>query len=203
MPSKVGGLHRGRAGRLVNSKVIMEVTVGCRLRKKRCRMAADGSGWKRIDLRHQRCEGSRDGRQTSANARSRQEVSRREDKRADTRGRHVEGVGPQQACWTLWRESGASGCTRPKKWKAKKAREIREERMQRADATSGRYSPGSGLGPSGEKGFLLMLIIKPKVYGFIGWLYVRTHAPWVISFLEASERRLRLLDGSTFQDMFN
>jgi len=35
-----------------------------------------------------------------------------EDKGADTRGRHEEGVGPQQARPTLWRESGASGCTR-------------------------------------------------------------------------------------------
>ena len=43
-PTKVGGLHGARAGHLVNSKGIMEVTVGCRLRKKRHRMAADGSG---------------------------------------------------------------------------------------------------------------------------------------------------------------
>jgi len=114
-PTKVGGLHGGRAGRLVNSKGIMEMTVGCRLRKKRRRMAADGSGWKRTDLGRQRCEGSRDGRRTRATARSRQEASRREDKGADTRGRHEEGVGPQQARRTLWRESGASGCTRRKK----------------------------------------------------------------------------------------
>jgi len=67
---------------LVNRKGIMEVTVGCRLRKKRRRMAADGSGWKRTDLGRQRCEGSRDGHQTRANARSRQEASRREDKGA-------------------------------------------------------------------------------------------------------------------------
>ena len=60
----------------------MEVTVGCRLRKKRRRMTADGSGWKRTDLGRQRCEGSRDGHQTHANARSRQEASRREDKGA-------------------------------------------------------------------------------------------------------------------------
>ena len=66
----------------MNRKGIMEVTVGCRLRKKRRRMAADGSGWKRTDLGHQRCEGSRDGHQTRANARSRQEASRREDKGA-------------------------------------------------------------------------------------------------------------------------
>jgi len=33
-PPKVGGLHGGRAGRLVNSKGIMEMTVGCRLRQK-------------------------------------------------------------------------------------------------------------------------------------------------------------------------
>jgi len=113
--TKVGGLHGARAGCLVNSKGIMEVTVGCRLRKKPRRMAADGSGWKRPDLGHQRCEGSRDGRRTRATARSRQEASRREDKGADTRGRHEERVGPQQAHRTLWRETGASGCTRRKK----------------------------------------------------------------------------------------
>ena len=83
-------------------------------------MAADGSGWKLTDLSRQRCEGSRDGRRMRATARSRQKASRREDKGADTRGRHEEGVGPQQARRTLWRKSGASG---------------------------------SGLCPSGEKGF--------------------------------------------------
>jgi len=114
-PTKVGGLHGGRAGRLVNSKGIMEMTVGCRLRKKRRRMAADGSGWKRTDLGRQRCEGSRDGGQTRATARSRQEASRREDKGADTRGRNEGAVGPQQARRTLWRASGASRCTRRKK----------------------------------------------------------------------------------------
>jgi len=114
-PTKVGGLHGSRAGRLVNSKGIMELTVGCRLRKKRRRMAADGSGWRRTDLGRQRCEGSRDGRRTRATARSRQEASRREEKGADTRGRNEEGVGSQQVRRTLWRESGASGCTRPKK----------------------------------------------------------------------------------------
>jgi len=114
-PTKVGGLHGGRTGRLVNSKGIMEMTVGCRLRKQQRRMAADGSGWKWTDLGRQRCEGSRDGRWTRATARSRQEASRREDQGADTRGRHEEGVGPQQARRTRWRESGASGCTRCKK----------------------------------------------------------------------------------------
>jgi len=49
-PTKVGGLHGGRAAHLVNSKGIMEVKVGCRLRQKRRRMAADGSGWKQTDL---------------------------------------------------------------------------------------------------------------------------------------------------------
>jgi len=78
-------------------------------------MAADGSGWKRTDLGRQRCVGSRDGRQTRATAWSRQEASRQKDKGVDTRGRHEEGVGPQQARQTLWRESGASGCTRRKK----------------------------------------------------------------------------------------
>jgi len=87
-PTKVGGLHGGRARRLVNSKGIMEVTVGCKLRTKRPRMAADGSGWKRTYLGRQRWEGSRDGHRTRATARSRQEASRREDKGADTRGRH-------------------------------------------------------------------------------------------------------------------
>jgi len=43
-PTKVGGLHGGRAGRLVNSKGIMEVTVGRRLKKAQRRMSADGSG---------------------------------------------------------------------------------------------------------------------------------------------------------------
>jgi len=114
-PTKVGGLHGGRAGRLVNSKGIMEVTVRCRQRKKQRRMAADRSRWKRTDLGRQRCEGSRDGHQTPANARSRQEASRREDKGADTRGRYKEGVRPQQARRTLWRESAASRCTRRKK----------------------------------------------------------------------------------------
>jgi len=78
-------------------------------------MAADGSGWKRTDLGHQRCEGSRDGRRTRANARSRQEVSSRDDKGANTRARHEEGMGPQQVRRMLWRESRASGCTRRKK----------------------------------------------------------------------------------------
>jgi len=87
-PTKVRGLHGGRAGHLVNSKGIMEVTVGCRLRKKQRRMAADGSGWKRTDLSHQRWECSKDGRRTRSTARSGQEASRREVKGADTRGRH-------------------------------------------------------------------------------------------------------------------
>jgi len=114
-PTKLGGLHGGRAGRLVNSKGTMEMTVGCRIRKKRRRMPAHGSGWKRTDLGRQRCEGSSDGRRTRAIARSRQAASKREDKGADTRGRHEEGVGPQQARRTLCRESRASGCTRRKK----------------------------------------------------------------------------------------
>jgi len=66
----------------------MEVTVGCRLRKKRRRMAADRSGWKRTDLGGQRSEDSRDGRQARSAARRWQEASRREVKGADTRGRH-------------------------------------------------------------------------------------------------------------------
>jgi len=114
-PTKVGGLHGGRAGRLVNGKGIIDMTVGCRLRKKRRRMAADRSGSKRTDLGRQRCEGCRDGCRTRATARSRQEASRREDNGVNRRGRHEKGVGPQQARWTLWRESGASVCTRRKK----------------------------------------------------------------------------------------
>ena len=114
-PTNVGGLHGGRAGSLVNSKGIMEMTVGSRLRKKRPRMAGDGSGWKWTDLCRQRCESSRDGRRTRATARSRQEASRPQDKGPDPRGRHEEGVGPPQARWTLWRESGVSGCTTRKK----------------------------------------------------------------------------------------
>jgi len=43
-PTKVGGLHGGRAGRLVNSNGIMEVTVGRGLKKAQRRMSADGSG---------------------------------------------------------------------------------------------------------------------------------------------------------------
>jgi len=43
-PTKVEGLHGGRAGRLVNSKGIMEVTVGRGLKKAQCRISADGSG---------------------------------------------------------------------------------------------------------------------------------------------------------------
>jgi len=42
--TKVGGRHGGLAGRLVNSKGIMEVTVGRGLRKEHHRMSADGSG---------------------------------------------------------------------------------------------------------------------------------------------------------------
>jgi len=82
-------------------------------------------------------------------------ASRREDKGEDTRGRHEEGVGPQQARRTLWRESGASRCTRRKKCKAKKAREIREDWTQRADA----IRPEAGSVRPEKKVFLLMLMI--------------------------------------------
>jgi len=92
---QVGGLHGSRPGCLGNHKGIMEVTVGCRLRKKRGMLAADGSGWKRKDVGHQSCEGSRYGRGMRATARRRQEASRWEDKATDTRGRHEEGVGPE------------------------------------------------------------------------------------------------------------
>jgi len=43
-PTNVGGLHGAPAGRLVNSKGIVQVTVGRRLRKAQRRMSADGSG---------------------------------------------------------------------------------------------------------------------------------------------------------------
>ena len=43
-PTKVGGLHGGDTRRPVNSKGIMEVTVGRGLRKAQRRMSADGSG---------------------------------------------------------------------------------------------------------------------------------------------------------------
>jgi len=43
-PTKVGGLHGGRAGRLVNRKGIMEVTVGRGLKNAQRRISADGSG---------------------------------------------------------------------------------------------------------------------------------------------------------------
>jgi len=43
-PTKVWGLHGSHAGRLVNSKGIMELTVGHRLRKGQRRMSAEGSG---------------------------------------------------------------------------------------------------------------------------------------------------------------
>jgi len=43
-PTRVGGLHGGRAGGLVNSMGIMELTVGHGLRKVQRRMSADGSG---------------------------------------------------------------------------------------------------------------------------------------------------------------
>jgi len=100
---------------LVNSKTIMEVTVECRLRKKRHIIAADRSGWKRTNLGRQRWDGSRDGCWTRATTRSRQEASRPEDNGADTRGMHNDGVGLQQAPPMLWRDSGASGCSRRKK----------------------------------------------------------------------------------------
>jgi len=62
------------------------------------------------------------------------------------------GVGPQQARRTLWKESEASGCTRRKKSKAKKAREIGEDRTQRADA----IRPEAGSVCPEKKVFLLM-----------------------------------------------
>jgi len=43
-PTKVRGLHGGRDGCLVNSKAIMEVTVGRWLRKEQGTMSADQSG---------------------------------------------------------------------------------------------------------------------------------------------------------------
>ena len=90
-------------------------------------MAAAGGGWKWADLGHLRWEGSRDGRSMHATARTRQEASRPEVKGVDTTGRHKDGVGPLQALQTLWRESWASGYTRCKSRKARKAWEIRED----------------------------------------------------------------------------
>jgi len=149
MPTTAGGLHGGHAGRLVNSKGIMEMTVECRLRKKRRRMAADGSGWKRTDLPRQRCEGSRDGRRTRATARSRQEASRREDKGADTRGRQGERGGAATSA-----SDAVEG-----KWGVR-VHQTQEMKGKEGtgdpgglDAKSGRYSSRSGLCPSGEKGF--------------------------------------------------
>jgi len=124
-------------------------------------MAADGSGWKRTDLGRQRCEGSRDGRRMRATPSSRQEASRREVKGADTKGRHQERGGPQQARQTLWRESGASGCTRHKRRKAKKAREIREDRTPGVDA----IGPEAGSVRPEKKGFLLMLMAIVAISG--------------------------------------
>jgi len=43
-PTNVVGFQGRRAGRLVNRKGIMEVTVGCGLRKAQRRMSVDGSG---------------------------------------------------------------------------------------------------------------------------------------------------------------
>jgi len=146
-PTKVGGLHGGRAGRLVNRKGIMEMTVGCRLTKKRRRMAADGSGWKQTDLGRQRCEGSRDGRRTRATASSTQEASRREDKGADTRGRHGEGGGAATSASDA--VEGKWG-VRLHQTQEKKGKEGTGD-PGGPDAKSGRYSSGSGLCPSGEK----------------------------------------------------
>ena len=47
------------------------------------------------------------------------------------------------------------------------------------------------------------LIFKREPYGFIGWPYVQTHVPGVMTFLEASGSQHELLDEGTFQDMFN
>ena len=52
-------------------------------------------------------------------------------------------------------------------------------------------------------GGIAYLIIKSEVYGFIEWPYIQTYAPEVMSFQEASGRRLGLLEGSTFRDLFN
>jgi len=60
-PIKVGGLHGGRTGRLVNIKGIMALTAGCRIRIKRRRMAAHRSRWKRTDSGGPTWAGSRDG----------------------------------------------------------------------------------------------------------------------------------------------
>ena len=46
------------------------------------------------------------------------------------------------------------------------------------------------------------LLFKNNVYGSIGWPYIRTQAPGVMSFTPLSGRRLGKLDESMFQDMF-
>jgi len=61
-------------------------------------------------------------------------------------------VGPENAHRTLWRESGASGCTRHKRRKAKKVQEMREDLTQRADA----IRPEAGSVHSEKKLFLVM-----------------------------------------------
>jgi len=83
---------------------------------------------------------------------SRQEACRREDKGADTTGRRWEGVGSQGGRRTLWRESGASGRTRRKRGKAKRAQEIRKDGRQRADW----LRPDAGSIRPVKKVFLLM-----------------------------------------------
>jgi len=117
-------------------------------------MAADGRGWKRTDLGRQRCEGSRDCRRTRATARSTQEASRREDKGADTRGRHEEGGGAATSA-----SDAVEG-----KWGVR-VHQTQEMKGKEGtgdpggpDAKSGRYSSGSGLCPSGEKGFFADVI---------------------------------------------
>jgi len=47
------------------------------------------------------------------------------------------------------------------------------------------------------------LILKSEVYGLIQGPYIQTYAHEVMSFLEASGRRLGPLDESMFQDMFD
>jgi len=132
-------------------------------------MAADGSGWKQTDLGRQRCEGSRDGRRTRSTASSRQEPSRREDKGADTRGRHEEGG---------WAATSASDAVEGQ-WGVR-VHQTQEMKSKEGtgdpggpDAKSGRYSSGSGLCPSGEKGFFAddardLLYFRRQIGHFLG-----------------------------------
>jgi len=83
---------------------------------------------------------------------SSQVASSQEDKGADITGRRWDGVGSQGAHPTLSRESEASGRTRRKRRKAKRAQGIRKDARQRADW----LRPDAGSIRAVKKVFLLM-----------------------------------------------